>query len=307
MPEAEFVNDIYVRGIYNPHKESARQFASRWGIQAYDSLMDFFQAIDVVYVASPHETHYSYIKAALEQGKHVLCEKPLVLEREQAEELFAYAGKNQLVLFEGIKTAYCPGFRKLLELAGSGAVGTIRYVDTCFTKLEAWDSRELTDRVYGGSFTELGSYCLLPIIKLMGNGYEELRFESVKGDNGLDVFTKASFRYPNGLATAACGLGVKAEGRLMAAGTKGYIIAEAPWWKTTNIEVHYENPLEVDKYQEKFQGDGLRYEVRAFLNQVNRSGKEDRGFQEFGVTPRESVVLADAMERFLRIERFVEA
>ena len=49
-----------------------------------------------------------------------------------------------------------------------------------FTKLESTDSRELNDRLYGGSFTELGSYCLLPVVKLLGNGFEDIRFESIK-------------------------------------------------------------------------------------------------------------------------------
>ncbi|MFR2694476.1 MAG: Gfo/Idh/MocA family protein [Enterocloster bolteae] len=126
----------------------------------------------------------------MDYGKHVLCEKPLALKGEQAKELFAYAERQNLVLFEGIKTAYCPGFQKMLEIARSGSIGTIRYAEACFTKLESGDSRELTDRMYGGSFTELGSYCLLPIIKLLGNGFEDVRFESIRGENGLDVFTK---------------------------------------------------------------------------------------------------------------------
>ena len=297
MPEVRLVSGICVKGVYNPHQESAEQFAARWGIEAYGDLTEFFREIDLVYVASPHETHYSYIKAALKQGKHVLCEKPLVLKREQAEELFAYAVAHKLVLFEGIKTAYCPGFGKLLEIAHSGAIGNIRYVDACFTKLESTDSRELNDRLYGGSFTELGSYCLLPVVKLLGNGFEDIRFESIKGENGLDVFTKASFRYPGGLAAAVCGLGVKAEGRLMIAGTKGYVVAEAPWWKTVNMEVHYENPLEVEKISESFQGDGLRYEIRAFLNMVN-----EKGCPGLELTPEDSITLADIMGRFMEME-----
>lgn len=303
IPEADLIDDISMQGVYNPHWESAERFAARWGIKAYRNIEIFFQGVDLVYVASPHETHFAYIKAALEQGKHVLCEKPLVFKRDQAESLFVYAKKHKLVLFEGIKTAYCPGFRKLLEIAHSGAIGNIRYVDACFTKLESEDSRELTERIYGGSFTELGSYCLLPIIKLLGYSFEDVRFETIRGNNSLDVFTTASFRYPGGLATAVCGLGVKAEGRLMIAGTKGYIIAEAPWWKTVNIEVRYENPLEVEKYSEQFQGDGLRYEVRAFINQVNGG---DCNSLKFGLTSEDSIALADLMGRFMEKERFIK-
>lgn len=330
MPEAGFADGIHVRAVYNPHLESAGRFAVRWGLEACGDLADFFRRVDLVYVASPHETHAAYIKAALDHGKHVLCEKPLALKGEQAKELFAYAERQNLVLFEGIKTAYCPGFRKMLEIARSGSIGTIRYVEACFTKLESGDSRELTDRMYGGSFTELGSYCLLPIIKLLGNGFEDVRFESIRGENGLDVFTKASFRYPGALASAICGLGVKAEGRLMVSGTKGYAVAEAPWWKTTDMEVHYENPLEVEKYSEPFLGDGLRYEIRAFADRVNevenraRGGRNSCGsydacgsfdacgscrvcdFQRYRLTPEDSIALADIMGRFMETERLIQ-
>lgn len=69
--------------------------------------------IDAVYVASPHETHYDYVKTALEHGKHVLCEKPMVFQKSQAED------KNR-ILMETVKTAYAPGFNQMISMAKSG-------------------------------------------------------------------------------------------------------------------------------------------------------------------------------------------
>ncbi len=245
IPEARLVSGVSTQGVYNPHEESAKRFAHKWEINAYTDMEEFYRAVDVVYIASPHETHYGYIRSALEHDKHVLCEKPMVLKKAQAEELFELARKREKVLFEGIKTAYCPGFHKLLGVDGSGTVGAIRNIEACFTKLEKADSRELTDPVYGGSFLELGSYVMLPILKLFGKSFEDIRFDSIRGENGLDLFTRISLKYPMGVATATCGLGVKSEGRLLIAGTKGYIVVEAPWWKTTYFEAHYENPGEI--------------------------------------------------------------
>lgn len=297
IPEVKLVSGISAQGVYNPRRESAEAFAEKWEIDAYDDLEAFFNDVDVVYVASPHQTHYEYAKSALEHGKHVLCEKPMMLKREQAEELFRYAKEHSCILFEGIKTAYCPGFEKLLGIACSGTIGNIRYVDACFTKLEGKEKRELTDLTYGGSLTELGSYCLLPIIKLFGNQYEDIRFDAIRDNNGLDIFTKISLKYPRGIATATCGLGVKSEGRLLIAGTKGYIVAEAPWWKTTYFEVHYENAAQVDKYSERFLGDGLRYEIKDFVSMIN--GNDKSGFK---LTRGESIAMAEIMERFLNQE-----
>ena len=301
VPESKQVSGIDVQKVYNPNRTSAEKFAQKWEIDFYDDIEEFYRGIDSVYIASPHQTHYEYVKSALEHGKHVLCEKPMVLQKEQAELLFTYARQHNLVLFEGIKTAYCPGFEKLLGIACSGIIGTIHYIDACFTKLEDKNKRELTYKKYGGSLTELGSYCMLPIIKLLGNQYEDIRFDAVHNSKGLDIFTKVSFRYPRGAATATCGLGVKAEGRLLIAGTKGYIVAAAPWWKTTYFEVHYENPSQIDKYSERFFGDGLRYEIRDFLNVINGDDKS-----VFKLTRSESIAMAEIIEMFLKQEHRTE-
>lgn len=294
IPEAKLVSGLNTEAVYNPHAESAKRFARKWGIDAYEDLEAFYQAVDAVYIASPHETHYGYIKSALGHGKHVLCEKPMVLEKAQAEELFEYAKERGLILFEGIKTAYCPGFSKLLGIACSGMIGTVRNVEACFTKLENPQNRELVDVKHGGSFTELGSYVMLPVIKLLGSQFEDLRFDSIRGENGLDLFTKAYFRYPGAMGTATCGLGVKSEGRLVISGTLGYIVVEAPWWKTAYFEVHHEDPRDVEKFSERFLGDGLRYEISDFLSMINGSNKS-----EFKLSRGDSVALAEGMERFL--------
>ena len=293
MDEARAVSGVESQSVYNPHIDSARYFAEKWDINACESLEDFFASIDVAYIASPHETHYGYAKLALEAGKHVICEKPMVLKKAEAEELFDIAKAKGVVLFEGIKTAYCPGFHKLLGVACSGRIGAIRNIEACFTKLEHPSTRELTDEKYGGSFLELGSYVLLPILKLFGTEYEDLRFDSIWAENGLDHFTKASFIYPHGIATATCGLGVKSEGRLLISGTKGYIVVEPPWWKTNYFEVHYEDPNKVEKYTESFLDFGLRYELSDLLNQLVAE-KND-----FKLTRSESVAMAEIMEKFL--------
>ncbi len=294
MPEQTLVSGIEAQAVYNPNPQSAEAFAKKHELDAYSNLDAFLEVVDAVYIASPHETHYEYTKKALNAGKHVLCEKPLVFTKEQATELFAIAKDKHLILFEGIKTAYCPGFIQLLNVAQSNVIGEIKYVDACFTKLEKTTNRELTDLKYGGSMTELGSYCLLPAVKIFGKEYEDVSFDSIKNDDGLDIFTRISLKYPSGIASLTCGLGVKSEGRLLIGGTKGYIVAEAPWWKTTYFEVHYENAYEIDRYADRFLGDGLRYEIADFLTQIN--GRQESAFK---LTREESITMAGIMEKFL--------
>lgn len=295
VQEATLVSGVNAQCVYNPNNKSAEIFADKWGIDAYSDIDEFYNVSDIIYIASPHETHYSYIKQSLEHGKHVLCEKPLCLSKEQSMELFQLAKERALILFEGIKTAYCPGFTKLLGIACSGTIGTIRGVEACFTKLESENNRELKDTKYGGSFTELGSYCMLPILKIFGRDYEDVRFEFIKNNKGVDIYTKAHIRYPNGLATATCGLGVKSEGKLLISGTEGYIVVEAPWWKTSYFEVHHEDPNDVERFSERFLGDGLRYEICDLLSTINGSAVND-----FKLTRGDSEALAGIMEMFLK-------
>lgn len=295
VPEVKFVSGINIDAVYNPHIDSARRFAEQFEMNKYmDDLEEFYTEIDAVYIASPHETHYEYIKSALIHRKHVLCEKPMVLQKAQAEELFGMAEENKVVLMEAVKTAYCPGFNQLLAIVRSGAIGAVHDVEACFTKLENPLNRELTDTVYGGSFTELGSYTILPIIKILGKNYQELEFKSHRAANGLDIYTKAYFTYENALAAAKNGLGVKSEGQLIISGTRGYIIVDAPWWKTTSFEVRYEDSSLNEKYFSKFLKDGLRYEIGDFVSSINGFGEK-----HFKLTKGESIAMAGVMEKFL--------
>ena len=84
VPESKQVSGIDVQKVYNPNRTSAEKFAQKWEIDFYDDIEEFYRGIDSVYIASPHQTHYEYVKSALEHGKHVLCEKPMVLQKEQA-------------------------------------------------------------------------------------------------------------------------------------------------------------------------------------------------------------------------------
>jgi len=302
VPEAKYVSGVIVNSVYNPSIDSAKDFGSKFELDvATDNLEEFFDVVDAVYIASPHETHYGYVKMALEHDKHVLCEKPLAFQKKQAEELFALAHQKEKILLEAIKTAYCPGFVQMMGIAKSGVIGRVCDVEACFTRLTDAGLRERTDLEYGGGFTEFGSHTLLPIMKLMGTNYKEVRFDSIKDENGIDLYTKASFVYENGMALSKSGVGVKSEGQLLISGTKGYILSESPWWLTQYFEVRFEDPSKKERYFSKFLGQGLRYEISDFAYMIH--GHQGRSYK---FTEEESIAIAGVMERFLekrRLER----
>lgn len=294
--EVKYVSGAIVLGAFNPNGEHAREFAERHELSFGESDYGIFlEKVDAVYIASPHETHYGYARSALEQGKHVLCEKPMVFKRAQAEALFELAKAQKCVLMEAIKTAYCPGFNQLVTVAQSGVIGEVRDVEASFSRLTAPALREMTDARYGGAFTEFGSYTLLPILKLLGREYRDIRFDSILNPNGTDGYTKVSFVFGNGLALSKTGVSTKTEGQLLIAGTKGYILVKSPWWLTKSFEVRFEDPNEKEVYASKFLGRGLRYEISDFVRAI--SGDSNKAYK---LTRGESIAIAEIMEKFLK-------
>ncbi len=297
LKETSYVSGIEVVSAFNPERDSARTFEETYQIQTGSEDFDrFLEGTDAVYVASPNETHSDYVRKALSAGKHVLCEKPMTFTYAEAVELYQLARKQGVTLMEGIRTAYLPGFIHLLSTAKDGTIGEICDVEACFTRIGAPGSREMTDARYSGAFLEYGSYTMLPIIKLLGWDYEDFRLESIYGKDGIDIFTKVQFSYKNRLATAKCGAGVKSEGELVIAGTKGYIIAKSPWWLTREFSVRYEDPGRIERHEFAFSGeDGFRYEIAEFISKINGTGGKD-----YKLTAEESIAMADVVERFMK-------
>ena len=299
LSETKYVSGAIVEAAYNPVRESAVKFEAQYGVKTYtENYEAFLEELDAIYIASPHETHYEYARTAILAGKHVLCEKPLTFTRAEAEELYGLAEEYDVVLMEGIKTAYCPGFLQMMNVAKSGAIGKICDVEACFSRLADTNSREMTDEVYGGAFMEYGGYPLLPIIKLLGTDYQDIKIDSIPGENGIDLYTKIHMRYSQGFGMAKMGVGVKSEGQLIIAGTQGYILAESPWWLTRKFEIRYEDPNKIERYEPRFQGDGLRYEISEFVSKIN--GHDGHNYK---LTAEESVAMADIVEKFLELRK----
>lgn len=248
--------------------------------------------VDAVYIASPHLSHAEYIKQALEANKHVLCEKPMVLTVLEARELYDLASSKNVILMEAIKTAYAPAFHQLIAFIKSGAIGVVKDIDASFTKLSKGKFRELSADKAGGSITELATYTLLPIIKLLGVDYINTKFFSYKADD-VDLYTRGVIQYKTAVASFKVGLGVKTEGDLIISGTKGYAYVPAPWWKTEYFELRYEDLNITRKYFSKFEKDGLRYEINEFLSLINNP---ERNFMK--LNQDESIAIIGIIEKF---------
>lgn len=292
------IESTYISCVYNPREESAVRFIQQHNIQACTADWDeFVDNIDAAYVASPHETHYEYSRKLLLSGKHVLCEKPAVLKKEQVRELIDIAQNNQLVYMEALKTAYCPGYKALIQIAESGRIGRIVEVEAAFSRLTPLNTREYKDDDCNGSFLEFGSYTLLPVLTLLGCEYDDVTFRTVRAQNGVDAYTKAFIEYKDEYidktAIVKTGLGAKTEGQLVVTGTNGYILAKSPWWLTKEFEVRYENPGKIERYRFGYEGTGLCYEVREFVHRIKNNDKKT-----VDISDNISIAMAGVMERF---------
>lgn len=291
--ESNVVSGVSVTGCYDTDEEARNRYASTFdGVTAYASADELMDNVDALYIATPHLSHYPYIKQAIGRHKHVLCETPMVLNGREAKELYHTAEENGCILMEANKTAHCPAFNHLIVLIKSGLIGEVVDIDASLSQLLNRSGREFDPKQAGGAFYEEGSYPLLPILKLMGINYTSLSFVS-KIENGVDIFTKGFVRYPSGTCSFKVGLGVKTEGSLIISGTKGYAHVPAPWWKTDYFELCYEDPNDNKKFFFKWDGFGLRYEIQEFIRCVLNSRISSARLRR-----RESICMAEIMQAF---------
>jgi glycerol-3-phosphate cytidylyltransferase len=300
VPETKMVNGVELSAVLNPDAKAAESFAAQYGIQACTDFETFVQQVDIVYVASPHLTHYDYVKRSLLADKHVLCEIPLLLSKEQAMELYRLAEKRNLVLMEASKTAYCPAFGHIITLVKSGIIGDVVDVKASLSKMVTPPTRELDPEQAGGAMTEHAPLTLMAIIKLLGIDWHDISFHT-KMENGVDIYTQGVINYPHATSSFTLGIGVKTEGNLVISGTKGYVYVPAPWWLTDYFEVRYEDQTRNKKYFYSYDGEGLRYEIQEFLSMIVNNRRSC-----YKLRRRESIAIAEIIEKYRNKENVTE-
>jgi predicted dehydrogenase len=130
------MSGVRIEGVCSRSRESARAFAQKTSsLRDFDQQEELLEAVDAVYIAPPHLTHVPFATKAPIAGKHVLCEKPLCFTKHEAERLHRLASEQSLVLLEAIKTAYLPGFQRMIAVAQNGMIGRICSVSATCTML----------------------------------------------------------------------------------------------------------------------------------------------------------------------------
>ena len=264
LNESRYVNGLEINTVYTDNISNMSDSVK--GVKNIcDSFDETLEKSDVLYICSDPILHYEQIKKAFSAGKHVLCESPIAVQKEQLDELFQIAKDKKLVLMEAIKTAYSTAYSRLLLLLKSGKIGEVVSVDATCTSIR--------DTLTSGidchyCLNEWGPTAMLPVFQVLGTDVKE-KYSVAKFDkNNNVIFAKVDFIFENATATIKIGDGVKSEGSLVISGTKGYVYVPAPWWNTEYFEVRYEDPKNNKRYFYQLDGEGIRYELVAFVKAI---------------------------------------
>lgn len=268
IKESKYVNGIEVVGICAFEQNNDPDCE---GVLFTDDYNKLLNKVDAVYVVSKPEDHYNDTKRALLLGKHVLCESPISLKKEECDELYNLAKEKHLILMDAIKTAYSTAYKRLVLLAKSGKIGKVISVDSVCTSLRDGISITGTDlSKKWNSMCDWAPVALLPIFQILGSEYKSktITTKFLDKSTNMDAFTKIDFIYKDAVASAKVAKAAKSEGQLIVTGTKGYIYVPAPWWKTDYFEVRYENQEDNQRFFYQLDGEGIRYEIVAFVKSV---------------------------------------
>jgi predicted dehydrogenase len=165
-----------------------------------DLLAD--EHVDAVYISLSNSQHLEWVTKSLEAGKHVLCEKPLGLNAQETEEMFATASRTGRLLVEAVWGRWHPRFSRMVEVVASGAIGNIQHIETAFTfTSDMTDNYRLNPLMGGGALLDVGCYQAHAWVAL-ANGANDVAIDELSstiGPTGVDLTTDVSVRINNSI------------------------------------------------------------------------------------------------------------
>lgn len=221
--------------VANRTHQKALDFAERYGVQkVYDQIDEVFEdeAVDIIYITSPHNTHYEFMKKALEHGKHILVEKSITLNSRELDEMIALAAEKKLVLAEAMTIWHMPIYKKLWEIVQSGQLGKVQIITMNFGSFKEYNmsNRFFNMNLAGGAMLDIGVYALSIVRSFMEEKPEDIVSQWKASPTGSDE--QATILLKNKqeqMATVALSMHSKQPKRAMISCEKGYIeIMEYP-------------------------------------------------------------------------------
>lgn len=236
---------------------------------------------DVVYIATPHTFHYQYIKAALQAGKHVFCEKAITVNAQQFDEVQALAQKKNLILTEGFTLFHMPIYQKVQQLITAGKLGEIKLVQVNFGSLKDYNpqNRFFSKELAGGALLDIGGYATafarLFLSQQPNNVLTTVKFFETGVDEQSGIILKNAQEQ---IAVISLSLRAKQPKRGVISGTKGYVEIEN-YPRATTAKITYTTDAHQQSSETLTSGnsaDALKYEVQdmqRFMEQGHDDGQ----------------------------------
>jgi len=269
LPDAEVV------AVASRMQDTADAFAARWEIPtAHGSYAGLYadDDVDVVYVASPHSHHHEMTVAALDAGRHVLCEKAFALNAGQAREMVAAAERNDRFLMEAMWTWFIPAVVDVKRRVDAGEIGELRIVEADFgIPITVADGRHRRADLAGGALLDLGIYPITFARYLAGDPVA-VRSLGTVGTTGVDTTLGGVVSYANGaIGVFHTSLDVLSTGRATVIGTAGRIDVDWPFWHPSSFTVHHH-----DGRSERVEiaNEGLAHEAAHAMERIRDGHRE---------------------------------
>ncbi len=274
LPDAEIV------AVGSRTQDAADTFAERFGIPrshgSYQALWDD-TGVDIVYIASPHSHHHTMTIAALDAGKHVLCEKAFALNAAQAREMVACAERNDRFLMEAMWTWFIPAVADIRRRVLAGEIGELKVVEANFgIAVTDPSGRHRRIDLAGGAMLDVGIYPVTFARYLAGDPVEA-KVSGSLGDTGVDATVGGVVTYASGaLGVFHTSLDMATSLRASVYGTRGRIDVDAPFWFPSGFTVRIsgDEPVRVDMPNQ-----GLAHEAAHAMQRIRD------GYRESDVIP----------------------
>ncbi|MGY6500946.1 MAG: Gfo/Idh/MocA family protein [Acidimicrobiales bacterium] len=235
------LDDAVAVAVGSRSLDRAERFASEHGIErAHGSYEELFadDAVDIIYVATPHSSHADLTIEALRAGRHVVCEKPLGLDAGQVRAMADASRRADRFLMEAMWTWFLPPILEVQRRLADGEIGRLRSIDADFClAIEGPDGRHHDPALGGGALLDLGIYPVA-LAHLVAGPPTDVRALGQLGPTGVDVNLAAVLSHDDGVVTTLR-TGLEAAGTYTAhlVGTEGIIRLDAPFWCPTSFRV----------------------------------------------------------------------
>lgn len=262
VDESKFVSGIHVESVFSEDQTLAEQFCKKYELASYETEFEtFIDKLDIVYINVSLEKRVAYIEKAIEQGKYVICDSPMTLDRDALMGLFAKAQRHKVVLVEKIMMVYLRAFHQLVWMARGNLIGDIVGVKCSISKQDFECGLK--------TFHEMVVYALCMVLRLLGRNYQNIHCSTTEDGEGNRSYDVILMKYADALATIEVGSGVDVEDKCVIIGTKGHIIVPNDWWNTGYFEAKVDDADFLKRFSFNFEGSGFRYLLQELLIMIN--------------------------------------